>query len=84
MYTQPKNVAPDAKYIYVFLFREDIIQPNDLIRQTVLSEKNGEELMNWQKVSDAVPYWIGKPIGLFFEKSGDCYEFIRAIALKDI
>jgi len=84
MYTQPKNVAPDAKYIYVFLFREDIIQQNDLIRQTVLSEKNGEELMNWQKVSDAVPYWIGKPVGLFFENNGDSHEFIRAIALKDI
>lgn len=79
-----KNIAPDAKYIYVFLFREDVIQQNDLIRETVLRKESSESDINWEKAHDAIPSWVGKPVGLFFEHLGENYEFIRAIALKDI
>lgn len=86
MYREPKNVTPkNAKYL--FLTKDDLVRSTDLVRQTVYMSgsdyvfQSEVNKLNWQLVSDFIPFLVGKTIREFEAHCGyDCFlEIIREV-----
>lgn len=68
------------------MVKNEVLKGNDLVRQTIYVtdyiSTDAEMNMNWQKVKDCLPAWVGKTIS-DYENFGypkqSTYEVIRII-----
>lgn len=87
MYITPINVELKPGTAFAVLDKNEVLKSDDLIRETVYVtdyiSTDAEMNMNWQKVQDRLPAWVGKTI-LDYESFGSTkstYEVIRIIKI---
>lgn len=87
MYVTPKNQVLKPGTAFAVLDKNEVLKADDLVRETVYVtdyiSSDAEMNMNWQKVQDCLPAWVGRTIHdyeNFGYKKQSTYEVIRIIS----